>query len=116
MNSAAVSTLEREARLERARRLGMRVIAKKQGIRAGMPYGWELDEYGPRPVPEEQWVLTYIHKLRAFGYSLREIANQIARDGLWNREGERFRAGDIVHLLAQNDDLLWIRWKKRAER
>jgi hypothetical protein len=94
----------------------LRLIECKPVVRSNMPYGWELDTDGPRPVPEEQWVISYARKMREFGYTFREIAQQLIKDGHWTREGERWRAGDIVELLDQADETLWARWRKRKAR
>jgi hypothetical protein len=82
-----------------------------------MPYGWEMDQFGPRPVAEEQWVLAYARKMKEFGFTYKEIASRLNHDTpSTNRDHERWRAGDMIELLDQHDDLLWLRWRKRKEK
>lgn len=100
----------------------LRLIQKKieqpteQPRRSFMPFGWSMDEFGPRPVAGEQWVLTYARKMREFGYTYKEISQQLNRDGHLARNDEKWRAGDIVELLDLKDELLWVRWRKRKEK
>jgi hypothetical protein len=84
--------------------------------RSQMQYGWEMDQLGPKPVADEQWVLAYARKMKEFGYTYKEIAQRLNHDGHPNRFEERWRAGDIVELLDHHDDLLWLRWRKRKEK
>jgi hypothetical protein len=81
-----------------------------------MPYGWDHDGISPKPVPNEQCVLMIIRKARAFGDSYREIAHALNEDGYRTREGEKFRAGDIVHLAGLADEVYWKRYGKRKRK
>ena len=90
--------------------------AQPNASRAQMPFGWEMDGCGPKPVAEEQWVLLYARKMKEFGYTYKEIAQRLNYDSHAPRTEERWRAGDIVELLDHHDELLWLRWKKRKEK
>lgn len=95
----------------------LRLIESKNNqpntYRSQMPYGWEMDSHGPKPVAEEQWILAYARKMREFGFTYKEIAQRLNHDGHKSRSEERWRAGEIVELLDHHDDLLWLRWRKR---
>jgi hypothetical protein len=84
---------------------GLRLIrggraSGRQGVQPA-PYGWRWDDRGQQlqPDPAERRALRYIQKLRAFGYTLQELADQLERDGLPPRQGGRWRKGELFDLL-----------------
>jgi site-specific DNA recombinase len=63
---------------------------KSKGQRVGaIPFGWDLAADGINLIPneQEQLVVAEISRLRADGYSLREIAEELTRQGIATKEG-----------------------------
>jgi site-specific DNA recombinase len=63
---------------------------KSKGQRVGaIPFGWDLAADGINLIPNEQeeLVVAEISHLRADGYSLREIAEELTRQGIATKEG-----------------------------
>jgi site-specific DNA recombinase len=63
---------------------------KSKGQRVGaIPFGWDLAADGINLIPneQEQQVVAELTRLRADGYSLREIAEELTRQGIATKEG-----------------------------
>ena len=63
---------------------------KSKGQRVGaVPFGFDLADDGISLIPnaQEQQVITGINSLRSEGYSLREIAEELTRQGITTKEG-----------------------------
>lgn len=63
---------------------------KSKGQRVGaVPFGWDLaaDEINLVPNAQEQQVIAEISRLRTEHYSLREIAEELSRQGIVTKEG-----------------------------
>lgn len=78
--------------------------AKRQrGERAGnVPFGFSLNADGRTldPNPDEQEVLSILRELRTAGYSLREIAAELNRQGFTTRRGTAWRHQYVASLAA----------------
>lgn len=75
---------------------------KAQGQRVGtIPYGYSLADDGTSLIENnaEQSILQDIQKLRSEGYRLREITEQLNKDGLLTRRGSAWRVQYIHNLL-----------------
>jgi site-specific DNA recombinase len=75
---------------------------KAKGERIGtVPYGFGLDDDGVALVKntQEQTILKSIQLLRGEGYKLREITEQLNRDGLLTRRGSEWRVQYVHNLL-----------------
>jgi site-specific DNA recombinase len=75
---------------------------KTKGERIGtVPYGFGLDDDGVALVKntQEQTILKSIQLLRGEGYKLREITEQLNRDGLLTRRGSEWRVQYVHNLL-----------------
>jgi site-specific DNA recombinase len=75
---------------------------KTKGERIGtVPYGFGLDDDGIVLVKniQEQTILKSIQLLRGEGYKLREITEQLNRDGLLTRRGSEWRVQYVHNLL-----------------
>ena len=76
---------------------------KSQGQRVGaIPYGFTLDPDGKtlRPHPGEQAVIAEARRLKAAGLSLRKTAEELARRGLYARNGEQFDSTQVRRMVA----------------
>jgi len=74
---------------------------KQKGERIGtIPYGYSCkDGINLVPNKEEQAILNDINKLRQSGYKLREIAEQLNKDGLVTRRGSQWKVQTVHNLL-----------------
>lgn len=97
----AVSQWEREAIGERTR--DAMSHKRANGERVGtIPFGFRLAEDGSRleAAPAEQDVLARIHQLKAAGHTLREIAEELNRQGYTTRRGTAWRFQYVAAALA----------------
>lgn len=88
----SVSQWEREAIGERTRDAMSHM--KASGERTGnIPFGYRLADDGKHLVsdPAEQGIIGRVQELRAAGYSLREISNELNRQGFTTRRGSAWR-------------------------
>ncbi|MCP4988022.1 MAG: recombinase family protein [Colwellia sp.] len=74
---------------------------KSKGERIGtVPYGYScIDGTSLVSNPDEQAILNDINKLRQSGYKLREIAEQLNKDGLVTRRGSQWKVQTVHNLL-----------------
>jgi DNA invertase Pin-like site-specific DNA recombinase len=96
----AVSQWEREAIGERTRDAMQHKRAN--GERVGtIPFGFRMTEDGSRleQDPAEQDVLARIHELKASGRTLREIADELNRQGYKTRRGTAWRHQYVAGVL-----------------
>lgn len=102
---AAFGEMERKALSERV--TAALQVAKADGARlGGLSYGWQRgpdrDSAGRlvwHPVPAEQAVLARIHRTKADGATLREIAAQLNHDGIPTRRGGRWHPTSVARAL-----------------
>lgn len=76
---------------------------RERGERAGnLPFGYSLNPDGRSldPNPAEQEVLSILAELRRAGYSLREIAAELNRQGFTTRRGTAWRHQYVASLAA----------------
>jgi len=76
---------------------------RERGERAGnLPFGYELGPDGQKlePCAAEQSVLSLLAELREAGYSLREIAAELNRQGFTTRRGSAWRHQYVAALAA----------------
>ena len=98
---ASVSQWEREAIGERTRD-AMR-HKKAMGQRVGtVPFGCQLAMDGVTLVPnhEEQRVLGLLREMRHAGWTFREIADELNRQGLSTRRGSPWQLRTVHHLIS----------------
>ena len=98
---ASVSQWEREAIGERTRDALRH--KKAQGQRVGtVPFGFAVSLDGATLVPqfEEQRVLGLLRELRAAGFTLQAIADELNGQGLSTRRGSRWQLRSVHHLLS----------------
>jgi DNA invertase Pin-like site-specific DNA recombinase len=99
---AAVSQWEREAIGERTREaLGHK---KAAGQRVGtVPFGFALAGDGCTLVPNaaEQQINGLLASLRAAGYTLQAIADELNRQGFRTRRGSAWQVRTVHHLLSE---------------
>ena len=79
--------------------------AKKRGQRVGcVPWGHRVGDDGRTLVPNatERDVLAEIHRLRARGYALISIADELNGRGWRNRQGRPWQASFIAQLLTRH--------------
>ncbi len=97
---ASVSQWEREAIGERTRDAMAHI--KANGQRVGtVPFGFQLAPDGVTLVPnlEEQRAKRLLDDLRAKGYTLRQIADELNRQGYRTRRGSAWQIRTVHHLL-----------------
>lgn len=76
---------------------------RERGERAGnVPFGYQLGEDGQKlePCEAEQAVLAILGELRKAGYSLRQIAAELNRQGFTTRRGTAWRFQYVAALAA----------------
>lgn len=98
---ASVSQWEREAIGERTR--DAMAHKKAQGQRVGtVPFGYQLSPDGVTLIPnlDEQRAARILAELREAGYTLREIADELNRQGFRTRRGSEWQIRTVHHLLS----------------
>jgi len=97
---AVLNEFERDQVSERTRAALAHKRQKQERI-GTVPYGYQVAENGKTLVKEaqEQSILADIRQLRATGYTLREIAEQLNRDGVLTRRGSQWKHQYIHNLL-----------------
>ncbi len=99
---ASVAQWEREVIAERTREALTSKRAK--GQRTGnVPFGYSLEADGVHLVenPEEQRVIGIVRKLRTAGHSLREIADELNRQGHETRRGSAWRHQYVANVVRE---------------
>ena len=97
---AAMNEFEREQVVERTKHAMQHM--KAQGRRVGsIPHGYRLAADGEHIEPDthEQDVLRQVAELRADGMTLREISAELARLGVFNREGRPFNPNSVRNMV-----------------
>ncbi len=97
---ASVSQWERETIGERTK--DALTHKKGKGERVGtIPFGFQLaaDAIHLEENPREQEILNRIEELRAAGYTLREIAGELNRQGFTTRKGSAWRFEYVANIL-----------------
>lgn len=97
---AAVAEMERN--MIRERTAAALAHLKAEGKRAGtVPFGFRLAGDGPELAedPAEQAALSVLRELKAAGFSLREIAAELNRQGFTTRRGTSWRHQYVANLL-----------------
>lgn len=97
---AAMNEFEREQLAERTSQAMQHM--KAQGRRVGsIPHGYRLaaDCDHIEPDTREQDVLRQVAELRAEGMTLREISAELARLGVFNREGRPFNPNSVRNMV-----------------
>ncbi len=96
---------EHDRKKRSARALAKR---KNEGKKTGgdLPYGYELASDGEtlRESPAEQRVIAAARKLKAEGYSLREIGRRLVTRNMFPREGDKFHAAQIKRLTDEENE------------
>lgn len=97
---AAMNEFEREQLAERTSQAMQHM--KAQGRRVGsIPHGYKLGADGEHIVPDshEQEVLCQVAALKAQGMTLRGISAELARLGVFNREGRPFNPNSVRNMV-----------------
>jgi hypothetical protein len=95
---------KRHNRRDSLRALTSAALQRKRarGERVGqIPYGSQLAADGVHlePHKQEQMVIDDVHELRAAGLSLRAIAAELSKRGIYTRTGRTFAATQIKRIL-----------------
>ncbi|MHC4930541.1 MAG: HNH endonuclease [Planctomycetota bacterium] len=95
---------KRHNRRDSLRALASAAIQRKRarGERVGaIPYGSQLAADGVHLLPHEgeQLTIKHAHELRASGLSLRAIAAELSKRGIYTRTGRTFSATQIKRIL-----------------
>ena len=97
---AAMNEFERAQLAERTSQAMQHM--KAQGRRVGsIPHGYRLAADGEHIEPDshERDVLRQVATLRAEGMTLREISAELARLGVFNREGRPFNPNSVRNMV-----------------
>jgi len=89
--------------IERQKNARRAILQRKdEGKKIGgdVPYGYKIAADGELLIksPSEQQVIIEARKMKAAGYSLREIGKRLIANGLFPREGKKFHAAQIKRL------------------
>jgi len=97
---SALNEFERDVISERTR--DAMAHLKQQGRRVGsVPYGFfEADGGYLRESEREQQVIQHVHALKAEGYTLRQISDELAARGVFSRNGKPFHPQQVSRIAA----------------
>jgi len=74
---------------------------KAQGKRVGsVPYGYETDGEYLRELEREQQVIQHVRALKAEGFTLRQISDELAARGVFSRNGKPFHPQQVSRIAA----------------
>ena len=93
---------EYERAVIRARTKSAMAAIRRRGERAGhLPFGWRVGSDGRHleENPDEQAILAEVRLLRAKGYALISICDELNQRGLKNRQGREWKPSFIGQLL-----------------
>ncbi len=107
---AALAQWERENLAERVR-LGMEQMVREKKRPGGpAPYGYDIQDGKLVTIPYEAEVVRYMYRQFLSGYRPRQIAEELNRQGYRGKNGARWTAGTISHLLQNHVYYGALRW------